>query len=288
MTNGKGSPPADSPPERKQRAAAFPPPDLPPLVCNALFDVEDVDLLRRMTGFHRLANGADPEIAREILNVGVQDAIGLAMFDAFPKAPSQMRRFHGRVAQKCRELLAELGAEGVGELGMVLNMEHLAVSGRGQTAVGDQAAFEKELAAIDSLPHTLAAIIEVAGKGKNWWDGVKVAAGRKENRAQNALFAGLAGAYFEAFGEPPNNGPDRYNTEEPTLRWARAALIVATKRAQTRIKLDRSNAPAGNEHPAIVGRLCRCVRRPQHLAHWVRLLRRGINLEITWFRQSFS
>ena len=35
-------------------------------------------------------------------------------------------------------------------------------------------------------------------------------------------------------------------------------------------------------------RLCRCVRRPQHLAHWVRLLRRGINLEITWFRQSFS
>ena len=36
------------------------------------------------------------------------------------------------------------------------------------------------------------------------------------------------------------------------------------------------------------GRLCRCVRRPQHLAHWVRLLRRGINLEITWFRQSFS
>jgi hypothetical protein len=37
-----------------------------------------------------------------------------------------------------------------------------------------------------------------------------------------------------------------------------------------------------------VGRLCRCVRRPQHLAHWVRLLRRGINLEITWFRQSFS
>ena len=37
-----------------------------------------------------------------------------------------------------------------------------------------------------------------------------------------------------------------------------------------------------------VRRLCRCVRRPQHLAHWVRLLRRGINLEITWFRQSFS
>jgi len=37
-----------------------------------------------------------------------------------------------------------------------------------------------------------------------------------------------------------------------------------------------------------IGRLCRCVRRPQHLAHWVRLLRRGINLEITWFRQSFS
>jgi len=36
------------------------------------------------------------------------------------------------------------------------------------------------------------------------------------------------------------------------------------------------------------GRLCRCVRRPQHLAHWVRLLRRGINLEITWFRQIFS
>jgi hypothetical protein len=38
----------------------------------------------------------------------------------------------------------------------------------------------------------------------------------------------------------------------------------------------------------VLGRLCRCVRRPQHLAHWVRLLRRGINLEITWFRQSFS
>jgi hypothetical protein len=50
----------------------------------------------------------------------------------------------------------------------------------------------------------------------------------------------------------------------------------------------------GNRINLIVGdsrderRLCRCVRRPQHLAHWVRLLRRGINLEITWFRQSFS
>jgi len=42
------------------------------------------------------------------------------------------------------------------------------------------------------------------------------------------------------------------------------------------------------EDAAAQGRLCRCVRRPQHLAHWVRLLRRGINLEITWFRQSFS
>jgi len=41
-------------------------------------------------------------------------------------------------------------------------------------------------------------------------------------------------------------------------------------------------------HDTFSRRLCRCVRRPQHLAHWVRLLRRGINLEITWFRQSFS
>jgi hypothetical protein len=284
MTKAKGAGAAKRPP-------VFPSAASPPIRCTSLFDLADVESLRKGAGFDRLAKVAVREVVCEILNIGAEDAIGLAMWDAEPCVPSQRRDFHARVAGQCRGLLAALGASeslerlwsepadlpAVSELLAILStINSLRAQGgihSTMAAVGmfadvgnnprktsnggariDLAAFEKAVAAIYTLPRTLALLVEIADAGESYWGAGKGVAGRSPNRAHDALFAGLAGAYFEAFGEPPNDGPDRYNPKEPSLRWAIGAIHIAHTRAGRRIRLDSPGESGADvrSHPAVL------------------------------------